>query len=330
MCSSDLLTRDEKAELISVVAEQAERDGTINQTELNEIQKNLKKRVPDLKNLPYQIEIEIIDALNNLLPTRGNIMPVYVNAKNIFDYANKDDVNQVYQWMMHNSSATGRMQNPDQWLNSVKGLISRGNWNRIESEPVQEAIRALGFDGFSVLEAGTKNYAVYNPTQIKSVTGNIGTWGLGEVTTEQAQRFGMTADQARKAQEEGDIRFSLRKAPASHPLLMYHSTFSDFTTPKTNYGDNEYKQWGFHVGSIEAAENRLGIKENEDAREGVRKGGAGANIMPVYIQAKNPLRLNETRTGRWGVDDIMNAVMEKAEKSGIEGISDEEIGRAHV
>ena len=217
------LTRDEKAELISVVAEQAERDGTINQTELNEIQKNLKKRVPDLKNLPYQIEIEIIDALNDLLPTRGNVMPVYVNAKNIFDYANKDDVNRVYQWMMHNSSATGRMQNPDQWLNSVKGLISRGNWNRIESEPVQEAIRALGFDGFSVLEAGTKNYAVYNPTQIKSVTGNIGTWGLGEVTTEQAQRFGMTAAQAKQAQEEGDIRFSLRKAPDTPAFKRWFS-----------------------------------------------------------------------------------------------------------
>ena len=120
-------------------------------------------------------------------------------------------------------------------------------------------------------------------------------------------------------------KYSLGKPPASHPMLMYHATFSDFTVPKTNHGDKEYKQWGFHVGSAEAAENRLGIKENEDAREGVRSGNAGANIMPVYIQAKNPLRLNENRTGRWGVDDIMNAVMEKAEKSGIEGISDEDI-----
>jgi hypothetical protein len=217
------LTRDEKVELITVVAEQAERDGTITKAELKEIQSNLKKRVPPIdseKNriidLPYQIEGEIIESLNNLLPTKGNIMPVYVNARNVFDYANKDHVNQVYNWMMNNSRALGRMQNPEQWLKKVKDLISRGNWVRIESEDVQEAIRALDFDGFSVLEAGSKNYAVYNPTNIKSVTGNIGTFGLGEVTSEQAKQFGMTADQAKQAQEEGDIRFSLKN-------IGYHS-----------------------------------------------------------------------------------------------------------
>ncbi|NBS67705.1 hypothetical protein EBT31_02175, partial [bacterium] len=218
------LTRDEKVELITTVAEQAMLDGTINARELKEITSNLKKRVPPIdpeKNrildLPYQIEGEIIESLNNLLPTKGNIMPVYVNAKNVFDYANKDDVNRVYEWMMNNSSALGRMENPEKWLSSVKSLISRGNWPRIESPEVQEAIRALGFDGFSVLEAGTKNYAVYNPTAIKSVTGNIGTFGLGEVSTEQAARFGMTPEQARQAQAEGDIRFSLKKVPVGIP-----------------------------------------------------------------------------------------------------------------
>ena len=161
------LTRDEKAELIAVVAEQAERDGKITKVELKEIQSNLKKRVPPIDpeknriiNLPYQIEGEIIESLNNLLPTKGNIMPVYVNARNVFDYANKDHVNKVYGWMMNNSRALGRMQNPEQWLKKIKDLISRGNWVRIESEDVQEAIRALDFDGFSVLEAGSKNYAV--------------------------------------------------------------------------------------------------------------------------------------------------------------------------
>ena len=211
------LTRDEKVELISVVAERAERDGEITKAELKEIQSNLKKRVPTVEKksiigLPYQIEGEVLESLNNLLPTKGNIMPVYVNARNIFDYANKDHVNKVYEWMMNNSRALGGMQNPEQWLKKVKDLVSRGNWVRIESEDVQEAIRALDFDGFSVLEAGTKNYGVYNATNIKSVTGNIGTFGLGEVTAEQAKQFGMTADQARQAQEEGDIRFSLMSA----------------------------------------------------------------------------------------------------------------------
>ena len=209
------LTRDEKVELITVVAEQAERDGEITKAELKEIQSNLKKRVPTVEKnsiigLPYQIEGEVLESLNNLLPTKGNIMPVYVNARNVFDYANKDHVNKVIGWMENNSRVLGSMQYPEQWLKKVKDLVSRGNWVRIESEDVQEAIRALDFDGFSVLEAGTKNYAVYNATNIKSVTGNIGTFGLGEVTSEQAKQFGMTAEQAKQAQEEGDIRFSLK------------------------------------------------------------------------------------------------------------------------
>jgi hypothetical protein len=34
----------------------------------------------------------------------------------------------------------------------------------------------LGFDGFYVKEGGVKNLAVYDPTQLKSATGNIGTY----------------------------------------------------------------------------------------------------------------------------------------------------------
>jgi hypothetical protein len=304
------LTRDEKVELITVVAEQAERDGTITKAELKEIQSNLKKRVPPIdseKNriidLPYQIEGEIIESLNNLLPTKGNIMPVYVNARNVFDYANKDHVNKVYEWMMNNSRALGRMQNPEQWLKKVKDLISRGNWVRIESEDVQEAIRALDFDGFSVLEAGSKNYAVYNATNIKSVTGNIGTFGLGEVTSEQAKQFGMTAEQAKQAQEEGDIRFSLRKAPDTpefkrwfgkskvvdengDPLIVFHTGAFDaneIISAAEQYRRTYGKSSGYMQGGNE------GIYFSADPLYSSLYGKReGKTMYPVYLSIKNP------------------------------------------
>ena len=304
------LTRDEKADLINVVAEQAMIDGTITKAELKEIQSNLKKRVPPIdseKNriidLPYQIEGEIIESLNNLLPTKGNIMPVYVNARNVFNYANKDDVNKVYDWMMNNSSVLGRMENPEDWLKSVKGQISRGLWTRIESEPVQEAIRALDFDGFSVLEAGTKNYAVYNPTNIKSVTGNIGTFGLGEVTSEQAKQFGMTAEQARQAQEEGDIRFSLRKAPDTpefkrwfgkskvvdengDPLIVFHTGAFDaneIISAAEQYRRTYGKSSGYMQGGNE------GIYFSADPLYSSLYGKReGKTMYPVYLSIKNP------------------------------------------
>jgi hypothetical protein len=289
------LTRDEKAELISTVAEQAERDGVISADELIEIQKSLKKRVPDLKNLPTKIEGEIIESLNNLLPTKGNIMPVYVSAKNVFDYANPSDVNLVMDKLTNYSKTLGKKQNPEQYLAAVKGMISRGNWPRIESPEVQEAIKRAGFDGFSVLEAGTKNYAVYNPTAIKSVTGNIGTYGLGEVSTEQAAQFGMTPEQARQAQAEGDIRFSLRKAPDTPefkrffsgskvvnedgtPKVMYHGTGKDF---------NEFKMSADKAHRADMPDGYYFTSDIEDANR-YAKMGEGSNVMPVYLHIRFP------------------------------------------
>ena len=109
------------------------------------------------------------------------------------------------------------------------------------------------------------------------------------------------------------------------PKVMYHSTYSDFGVPKVNYGADEYKQWGFHVGTTEAAESRLGLKEYEAKANREPVGDAAANIMPVFVKSDNPLRLDENRTGRWGVEDVMRAVMEKADKGEIPGVSQDAI-----
>jgi len=110
-----------------------------------------------------------------------------------------------------------------------------------------------------------------------------------------------------------------------NPMVMYHSTFSDVASPKTNFRGDEYRRFGFHVGSLEAAESRLDVKSAEDRANKERSGDAGANVMPVYISVKNPLRLDENRSGRWGVDDIMDAIMKKAERGEIDGISNDAI-----
>jgi len=115
------------------------------------------------------------------------------------------------------------------------------------------------------------------------------------------------------------------KDESGKPKVMYHSTYSDFGVPKVNYGTDEYKQWGFHVGTTEAAESRLGLKEYEAKANREPVGDAAANIMPVFVKSDSPLRLDENRTGRWGVDDVMRAVMEKADKGEIPGISQEAI-----
>jgi hypothetical protein len=100
-----------------------------------------------------------------------NIMPLYVRAENPFDYENpthiKNLVNELNNLSTEWGEARGGKEEP--W-------IKTGNWEVIERSYVQNAIKALGHDGFFVKEGGNKNLAVYNPNQIKSAIGNRGTF----------------------------------------------------------------------------------------------------------------------------------------------------------
>lgn len=100
-------------------------------------------------------------AIREQLDTGMNIMPVWVKAENPFDYENPDHVRKVQGYLKNN----GMIQ--------MSGLAD-GSWRAIEHDDTQDAIRALGFDGFYVKEMGQKNLAVYDPTQLKSATGNNG------------------------------------------------------------------------------------------------------------------------------------------------------------
>jgi len=114
--------------------------------------------------------------------------------------------------------------------------------------------------------------------------------------------------------EEAEANLKKFLEPSKVQQRLFHSTFSDFSVPKTKHGSDEYFKFGIHVGPLEAAESRIPIKAKEDLIDKRKSGNAGANIMPVHIQLRNPLRLNENRMGRWGVDDIMHEVMQKADR----------------
>ena len=109
-----------------------------------------------------EAQMTLRSVYKNMLPTGPNTMPVYVSAQDPFDYDNPKHIDRVMD----------KLKNSDMW----REAIENGNWNIIEKSVIQEAIKAAGFDGFYVQEQGRKNLAVYEPTQIKSATGNIGTY----------------------------------------------------------------------------------------------------------------------------------------------------------
>jgi len=121
-----------------------------------------KEAAEDLKELhstPYMFQ-EFFDEVEPFLESNRNIMPVYVKAEKPFDYDIAAHVNAVAQ-----EAGLDRAR---------RSQMAMGAWSIIESPEVQAAIRKLGYDGFYITEAGVKNLAVYEPTQIKSAIGNNG------------------------------------------------------------------------------------------------------------------------------------------------------------
>jgi len=110
----------------------------------------------------YGIDYHIAKFVEPYLETGENVMPVYVSAQDPFDFDNSEHVNRVM----------AKLKNSDMWREAVED----GSWKTIENPTIQGAIRAAKFDGFYVREGGNKNLAVYDSEQIKSVTGNVGTY----------------------------------------------------------------------------------------------------------------------------------------------------------
>lgn len=117
----------------------------------------------------YGIDYHIAKFIEPYITTGENIMPVYVSAQNPFDYANPEHVNKVLRAIYPDPDI-------DFTGSSEESGLKGGSWKLIESKEFQDAIKSLGFDSFYVAEAGRKNLAVYSPTQVKSATGNVGTY----------------------------------------------------------------------------------------------------------------------------------------------------------
>lgn len=114
-------------------------------------------------------------AVELYMPSESNIMPLYVRAENPFDYRNPEHVAAIEReigtsWMGY-ENIHGAVAEVAQHI----GDLERGDWNAIESQPVQDYIRA-NHDSFYVRERGVTNLAVFSPNQVKSASGNTGAY----------------------------------------------------------------------------------------------------------------------------------------------------------
>jgi len=119
------------------------------------------EEIDGLLDFPSEVQMEVYRATRENLPSRANIIPVYVRAENPFDYQSPEHVQRVVE-RVKEIRGDKRID-----ANLLQDL-SEGLWDRIELDDVQSAIKSLGFDSFYVKEGGRKNLGVYQPNQLKS------------------------------------------------------------------------------------------------------------------------------------------------------------------
>jgi hypothetical protein len=121
-----------------------------------------------------------------------NIMPVYAQVRNAFDYENPEHMKALREY-------SKKHRYTDRGIANSVGSVGVGNWEEIERKVVQDAIKHLGHDAFYVKEGISKNLGVYDPRKIKSAIGNRGTYDPNDPDITKADGGEVSTDAMRMA-----------------------------------------------------------------------------------------------------------------------------------
>jgi hypothetical protein len=256
---------------------------------------------------------EFMQAIKDQLPSRANVIPLFVKSENPFNYSNENHVRQAVDRLFLDfgvdleQDPNGRirfmneadsMADREYSENEVYNMLTKGYWPLIEQAEIQDVIRDLGFDGFSVQESLVKNYAVFDPNQVKSSVGNDGNF-----SDKKGIRFSIA--QSKTPEFKRWFRESKVSDKSGKPILMYHSTPSpddDIFSVFKRSDDGKLGQ-GIYTTSMERY------------AEGFAPTGA---VMPLWVSIQNPLYLDLSSPIEKGRSprDVLRAKMAGKEDSG--------------
>jgi hypothetical protein len=111
---------------------------------------------------------------------RPAIYPMYVQAKNPFDYENPKHIENLRSYLIEHRPNDIDDDAIVEYIKHLGNPKTESNWTSIENPEIQESIKELGHDSFYAKEKGVKNLGVYNPNAVKSAIGNRGTYDLSE------------------------------------------------------------------------------------------------------------------------------------------------------
>ena len=180
------MSAEEKDKMVLEAAQKAWYDnGFPSQAAYNRFKKSVKDKSIDMDSIPPEVETEVRDLVGGKLEALRNTLAVYVRAENPFNFDDPEHQKALYKKLLEYYKSdqvnlnnwkpvNGEQPTAEMLASRVMKPIVWGDWRTIESDVAQNAIKALGHDGYYVSEQGRKNLAVYDPNQIKSATGNHG------------------------------------------------------------------------------------------------------------------------------------------------------------
>jgi len=158
---------------------------------------------------------------NPVVKPGANVMPVHVQAENIFNPYKPSHLDSLYDKLMQDYGQDLGSYNVRQMVHDVKNPYD--NWQAIENDMVQKAIKELGHDSFVSTEAGVQNLGMYNPRKIKSAIGNEGTYNTNELDINKA-KGGLV-----HLQSGGNPKMAALKAMATPVVDRLSMHFKDVT-----------------------------------------------------------------------------------------------------
>jgi hypothetical protein len=126
-----------------------------------------KVRRPSFISSMYDFGHEFAQMHEEIAGGRGIVYELFARADKCFDYHRASDIAAYESYLMEQGwdAASSRM---------AMANVRRGSWTFIEGVEFQEFLKEKGYDAFTVYENGTKNWAVYDSSQLKDAEHNNG------------------------------------------------------------------------------------------------------------------------------------------------------------
>ena len=216
------------------------------------------------------------------------VLPVHVNIKNPFDFENKSHMEALKEKIPH---VLKTLDDYD------REKFDEGHWAMMEMPEVLEAIKQLGHDGMYISEYDPeggddfKNLAVFNPAQIKSAVGNVGTFDPTDPDITKAKggevKNVLPVGSPERSQNLKEWLGDSFLHDEGNPRTYYHGTSKD--QPFTGFKVGRHGAW-FTSDPKDASMYAQANDSMSSRFEGGRfvPQNTASRVMPVYLKASNP------------------------------------------